>query len=315
MKKYLEQKNKKLRKSNKINDGIGYNVFSAFNILFLILFSFICFYPYLTVVVLAFNDGLDAMRGGLGFFPRVPTLDNFKTIFGDERTLNAAWVSVQLTVIGTVIGVVVEYFAAYALRRKQLVGKKVIVGFYMIPMFINGGLIPTYLLMSQLGLVNNFWIYVLPGAFSFFNMVIIRTYLYTIPESIEEAAKIDGANDIYIMLKIFIPLSKPILATIALYHAVALWNNWITCLIYINKQNLYNLQFLLWQYIKESETIANLLRQVALSGGDISVIMTSVTPDTVKAAQIVLTTVPILLVYPFLQKYFIKGVLIGGVKE
>jgi putative aldouronate transport system permease protein len=302
-------------KLKRINEGFGSKVFDVFNIIFMILFCIIMIYPYLNVVALAFNNGVDAMRGGLTFYPRVFTLENIVTVLREDRTLPAVLVSLRIVIIGTVIAVLVEYCCAYSLKKKKLIGRKAITTFLIIPMFISGGLIPTYLLFSYLHLINNFWVYVLPDSFGFFNMIIIRAYLYSIPESLEESAKIDGANEVYILFRIMMPLSKPIIATIALWHMVGLWNDWTTCLYFITKQSLYPLQFLLWQFIRESEIVADLLREAAIKGQETGNMKFHATPETVKAAQVVITTIPIILVYPFLQKYFIKGILIGSVKE
>jgi len=298
-----------VRPENKIKESWQAKVFYVFLIIMMIGVIVVCLYPYLTVIALAFNDGLDAQRGGITIFPRKFTLDNFNIVFSDNNTLRAAWVSVRAVVLGTVLSVLFSYAAAYALSRKTLMGRNKIIMFYLIPGFIGGGIIPVYVLYSWLGLLNNFWVYIVPGCFAFYDMILMKAFINTIPTSLEEAARIDGANEFYIMFKIMIPLSLPIIATVTLWQIVGRWNDWGTCLYFIYSQSLYNLQFLLWQYMQESDQIAELMKRGEYIGTP------NITPETIKAAQVVITTFPILSIYPFLQKYFVKGVLIGSVKE
>jgi len=273
-------------------------------------------YPYLNVLAKAFNKGYDTMQGGITIYPRAPTLQNFLTLFNDDLILNSAFISISRAIIGTLFGIIVQYSAAYAMKKKYFKGKNVILVYLMIPMFFGGGLIPVYLLYSKLGLLNNFLVYVLPGAFSMYNMVIFRTYLQTIPDSFEESAKLDGANEITIMIKIMIPLSKPILATIALWMLVSHWNDWVTSMYFVTKQKLYTMQYVLMKLLKQYEEIQKMIQQSLEAGKQVEVgVAQKATPESIQAAQIILTTIPIVITYPFLQKYFIKGVMIGAIKE
>ena len=202
--------------------------------------------------------------------------------------------------------------------KAKLPGKKGITLFLMVPMFIKCGLIPTYVLYSTTGLLNNFLVYILPGAFSFYNMLIIKTYMSTtISISLDESAKLDGANDLTIFFRIYLPLCKPILATVALWLIVAKWNDWITTLYYVTNPKLYTLQYLLMQVIRESERIVQMIEAAIQSGAspqDIEKLM-KVTPDAIISAQVVITTIPVIIVYPFLQQYFVNGIMLGAVKE
>jgi putative aldouronate transport system permease protein len=295
----------------------GYSVFNLVNITIMVFIGIIAVYPYLNVLVIAFNEGTDAMKGGITIFPRMPTIENFRLILSSNETLNAAFISVIRVISGTLLAVLVQFSAAYAFAKKGLLGRKAFLIFLTIPMFFGGGLIPQYLLYSKMHLLNNLLIYILPGAFSFYNMIIIRTYIYTIPASLEESAKLDGANEITILARIIFPLSLPIIATVCLWTAVGHWNDWVTTLYFITKARYYTLQYILMQMIQESDRIAKLLEEDLKRGmthGTGSILHTA-TPESFRAAQVIITTMPIILVYPFLQKYFIKGIMIGSVKE
>jgi putative aldouronate transport system permease protein len=294
----------------------GRGAFYPLNVAFLILFCLVMLYPYANVVAKAFNEGFDTIQGGITVYPRVPTLRNFRTLFRNQLVLRSGLISVARALSGTALALVVQFSAAYAMKRRNLKGRSGILIFLMIPMFFGGGLIPVYILYSRLDLLNNFLVYILPGAFSLFNMVIIRTYLRTIPESFEEAAKMDGANEIAIMFRILLPLSKPILATIALWTLVYHWNDWVTTLYFVTKSKLFTMQFVLMRILRESEEIQKMVQESIKRGQVVHAgTGTAATPESIQAAQIVLTTIPIIITYPFLQKYFIKGVMIGAIKE
>ena len=287
----------------------GEKIFQVVNIFIMLLVCAIMLYPYLNQVAIAFNEGMDAMMGGITIFPRKFTLANFQAVFNNKSMLNGAWISVSKTVIHTVLGLSVLFMSAYGITRSKLPYRKGITLFLMIPAYIGAGQIPTYMLYRYLGLMNTYWVYILPGLFSFYNMVIIRSFLQELPESIEESAKLDGANDFQIMYKIALPLSKPVMATVALWLSVGSWNGWMDTLLYITNRSLFPLTYIMMQLIKES----SLAQQMATDSGG-SEQASKPTPDTVKAATLVVTTIPIIMVYPFLQKYFIKGVTLGAVK-
>lgn len=297
------------------DNSLSYKIFTVFNILILIFIGFITLFPYLNVFALSLNDGIDSMNGGITLFPRKPTLENFRMVLSSNYMLQAVIISVSRVLLGTLTALLVQFAAAFALTRKSLPGRTWILIFFTIPMFFSGGLIPQYILFSKIHLINNFFVYILPSVFSFYNMIVIRTYINTIPISLEESAKLDGATEITILFRIIIPLSKPILATIALWVAVGHWNDWTTTVYFITQQRLYTMQYILVQFIKEGERIAAMIAQAQMDGVDIGNLKIDTTPEALKAAQVIITTLPIIAIYPFLQKYFIKGVMIGSVKE
>jgi len=187
--------------------------------------------------------------------------------------------------------------------------------FLMIPMYFGGGLIPCYIYFSNTGMLNNWALYILPGAFSIYNMVIIRSYMETLPESLRDAAYLDGATEFQVLTKVITPLCKPILATVALWSAVGHWSNYTTTMYYFTNKKLYTLQYLLYQVLKETEKIEAMLTEAALRGEELIGIQQALTTESIRCAQIIVTTVPIIICYPFLQKYFIQGVTLGAVKD
>ena len=280
---------------------------------FMICFCIIILYPYLNVLAVALNNNAISTYSGLMLIPKIPTLMNFRALFSDNNILRSILVTVFRIIIGVSLSITVEFSASYALSRKRLLGKRSLSLFFLIPTYISGGLIPLYILYSKVHLMNNPLVYVLPGAFMFFDFILFRTFMGTIPDSLEESAKLDGANALVIMTKIYFPLCAPIIATIVLYQAVAHWNDWTTTLYFINSQKWNTLQFELQRTLREQSRLSQLV-QTAIMEGQMPV-QTPYTSTGVRNAQIIISTLPIIMIYPFLQKYFIKGMLIGGVKE
>lgn len=278
--------------------------------------AFLCMtmvYPYLNQLAISFNDGMDTNLGGITIFPRKFTLDNYKTVFNSQGIFNAFFISISKTVINVILAVTVTFSAAYALTRRNLKGRKLITTFFCIPMYLHAGLIPLYILYRTLGLINNYWVYILPFCFSFYNMVILRSFIQEIPISLEESALLDGANEIVVMFKVIVPLSLPAIATVTLWVAVGQWNDWVTTLYYITDSELYTLQYLIMRIIKQGEQLQQMAIMDAMG---VSVEnLSKTTEESVKAAMLIITSVPIIIVYPFLQKYFVKGVTLGAVKE
>ena len=291
-----------------------YRWFMYFNYVFMGLVVTVMVFPYLNVLAKSLNEASDTILGGITVFPRKFTWDNFLTLFSDKQLLDSGVNTIIRVLLGTAISLVVQFFAAYALAQRQLVGKKAILLYFVIPMFFSGGLIPQYLLYAQMGLLNNFLVYLLPGAFAFFNVIIIRTYIHTLPDSLSESAKLDGANHFHIFTYLTLPLCIPILATITLWTAVGHWNDWTTTLYFITKQKLFVLQYVLMQVIQETSRIAQMI-QYALEKGLNPNTNLPTTPEALRAAQVIVTTLPIILIYPLLQRYFIKGIMIGAVKD
>lgn len=297
---------------NKISKS--YRVFTVFNTILMILILLVCIIPYLHTLAKALNDGYDTMLGGLTIYPRKLTFQNFKVLLSDSSMYSAFFVSVARVLLGTALGILVQFAAAYALSKESLRGKSAIMLFLIIPTFFGGGTIPTYLLYSKAGLTNNFWVYILPGLVTYYNILIIKSYISSsVPYSLREAAMLDGASEMRVMLQIVFPLCKPVMATVALWIAVGQWNNYTDTLYYITNEHLYTLSYKLMQIVQESERLKALIQEAALMGENVSDSVKS-TPESLVAAQVIVTTIPIIVVYPFLQKYFVKGVTLGAVK-
>lgn len=287
-------------------------IFNIFNIAFMIILCITTLYPYLNQLAISFNDGMDTMRGGISVYPRKFVLDNYTTVLLDKSFRSAAFISVMRVIISTFLSLAVIFCAAYGLTRPNLPYKREITLALMIPSYISAGVIPVYMAYRYYHLLNNFLVYILPHMFSFYYMVIVRSFLHELPASIIESAKIDGANEVRIMIGIVLPLSLPVVATVALWCSVGAWNDWTTTLMYVTERSLYPLQYLLMRIIKESSVAQQMAQEAAMTGSDVVIRMT---PDSVKAASLIITTLPIIMVYPFLQKYFIKGIALGAVKE
>lgn len=289
----------------------GEQIFQIFNIILMLLLSVIMLYPYLNQLAVSFNESSDTAMGGITIFPREFTLANYKTVFNDSAVGDAFIISASRTVLNVVMAIVVTFAAAYALTRRSLFGRKFITRFLAIPAYIYAGIIPVYILYRYLGLINNYWVYVLPFCFGFYNMVILRSFIQELPEALEESALIDGANEIVIMFKIIIPLSLPAVATVALWIAVGQWNDWTTNLYYITNAKYNTLQYLIMKIIKQGE---QLRADMIMTMADGQEAMQQPTSESIKAAMLIITSVPIICTYPFLQKYFVKGVTLGAVK-
>ena len=296
-------------------ESLSRKAFNIFNIVFMIFLVIITLFPYLNILAKAFNEGADTAKGGIVLLPRIFTFENFSKVILDAAFPKATVVSVLRVLVGTGVALVVQFMAAYVFTHKDLIGRGPLLMFLMIPMYFSGGLIPKYIFYSNTGLLNNYMLYVLPTCFSLYNMVIIRSYMNTLPDSLMEAAKLDGATELGILWRIVVPLSKPIMATIALWSAVGLWSDWTTTLYYFTKKDMFTLQYLLVQVLKETQKIQALINEAALAGQEAITVSTKVTSESIQSAQIIITTIPIILTYPFLQKYFIKGVMLGAVKD
>ncbi len=268
--------------------------------------------PCLNVLALSFNDGADAAKGGVYFWPRIFTLGNFKEVFKDGKIVSAYRISVARTVCGTLISLIVTSFAAYSLREKNLPGRAVITILITFTMLFSGGQIPTYIQYKNLGILNTFWVYILPGTVHVTYLIMMRAFFESLPESLVESAQIDGAGYFKIYRRIIIPLSKPVIAVVSLYTAVGHWNDWFAGAFYMNSSKLWPVQTVLQQMLQRAmaaqQEYTNVSQIVAHNAS-------TVTSDSLKMAAVVITTVPILCVYPFIQKYFAQGAMLGAVKE
>ncbi|KLU68799.1 MAG: hypothetical protein RHS_5364 [Robinsoniella sp. RHS] len=275
-------------------------------------FGFLCVYPLWYILILSFNDGVDTMRGGIYFWPRQFTLANYIVCLRDNIILGAYVNTILRTVLGTVAGVAVTGMVAYGVSERNLPGRKFIMIYMMIPMLFSAGLIPTYLNLKSLGLINRFGVYIFPAVFSIWNCIIMRTSFEGIPTELKESMRIDGANELQILMRLILPISKPILAAIALFTAVGHWNDWFTGAYYVTNSKLVPIQTYLQSVMNRSLTNFE-QGSVNLMGLDFGS-LANANSMSIKLAVVVLSTVPILMIYPFLQKYFIKGVMVGSVK-
>lgn len=281
-------------------------IFDTINIILLGVFTIIIVVPLWNVVVSSFSSGRALAEGGFIFWPKELSLENYQAVFRDTGIWQAFFISVAKTVIGVITHVFFCAMVGYGLSKKYVRGRKFYVAMGVITMFFSGGMIPTYLLIKSLGLLNTFWVYIIPALLSFYDVIILMNFFRNVPDSLEESAKIDGGGDWRVFLSIFIPLSMPAMATIALFNGVGQWNDFMTTKLYITDQSLYPLQMMLYEIIVQSQT------QSMQNIGSVAI---QTTTKGVQLATIVVTTLPIVVMYPILQRYFISGMMLGAVKE
>lgn len=295
----------KHRRKKSVSDWI----FVICNTIFMIAFVIITLYPVLNTLAISFNDGTDALRGGIYLIPRKFSLKNYSTVLQKDNLITGAIVTVARTVIGTILALISNAILAFVVSRKNFLFKKQLSLFWVITMYVNGGLIPTFLLYKNLHLTNSFWVYVIPGMVGAFNMLVIRTYMNGLPDSLEESAQLDGAGYTTIFVKIISPLCKPVYATVALFVAVGQWNSWFDAMLYNRMSDkLTTLQYELMKLLSSVTNQGTSAEAMKNSTG-------TVTPTSVRAAATIITMLPIICIYPFLQQYFVAGLTLGGVKE
>jgi len=270
--------------------------------------ALLCLYPFLYTLTISLSTAAEVSRPGLHLFPREISLLSYRMVLTNPDILTGYFNTILRTVLGTTITVVGCSIAAYPLARKEMPLRSLITFLIVFTMLFNGGMVPNYLLIQKLGLLNSIFALVIPTALSAFNIIIIKNFFQALPESLVESARIDGAGEWRILFQIYMPLSKPVLATVALWSSVYHWNAWFDALLYITDDSKQVLQTFLQRIVVESST-----QLMELGVTDTSVMQFA--PETIKAATIVVTILPIICVYPFIQKYFVKGVMLGGVKE
>ena len=285
--------------------------FDAFNIFLMLVVVVLTLAPFWFALIGSLNQGLDYMRGGVYLWPRTFTLSNYISVFSDTTIYHAYFITVSRALVGTALHVAVTAMVAYGMSRKMLAGRNAYLVFMMFTMFFYGGLIPTYLLYKELGLLNNFLVYIVPTMFSVWDMIIMMSFFRTIPEPIVESAKIDGAGEYRIFLQLVLPLTKPVLAAIALFNGVYHWNAYTDAMFFTTKENLEPVQLFLMRIVTDSSVAQKFGEQAA---GIVPEEARQISPETLKLAMMMATTAPILFIYPFLQKYFVKGILIGSIK-
>lgn len=287
-------------------------IFDTANIIFMILLCIVMLYPFLNQIALSLNSATDSVRGGIHLWPREFTGANYAHVFKKASIIQAIFISVARTLVGTGVGLLATAMVAYAIAQPKFVFKRSVTIIFIMTMYFNGGLIPTFLLMRDLHLIGTFWIYILPMLISAFNLIIMRSFIEGLPQSLFEAARIDGAGDFKVFFRIVLPLSLPVLATVALFVAVMQWNQWFDVFIYNSSHaNLTTLQFELMKILSSSATSSGDMSS-AIAGSKANA--NRVTPQSIQATMTIVASVPIICVYPFLQKYFVKGMTLGAVK-
>ena len=313
----------RVKSANEIGNGkkaflsrrtAGDVIFDTVNFIIMIVFTITMLYPLLNTVAVSFNDGTDALRGGIHLWPRMFTFDNYKAVLRRDLMPTAAKISVLRTVIGTALMVFVSSLAGYLVTKKEMWHRQFWYRFLVVTMYFNAGLIPWYLNMSMLGLTDTFAAYIIPGIVSPYNIILVKTYIESIPAEIEESAFMDGASYWTIYRKIIWPLSKPILATIAIFGAVGHWNSFQDSLILnANSPDLYTLQHRLYIYLNQSSNLGAIVAS-GTSSSDASALASSFNTKILQYTISMVTIIPILCVYPFMQRYFEKGLMLGAVK-
>lgn len=297
---------------------IGDVVFNIINAIVLAFLVIVTVYPFWNTIAISFNDGLNSIAGGITLFPRKFTWQNYKALFVTNQIFSAFGISVSRTILQTIFSVFCTSMLAYALSRKEFVLKKPLTSILVVSMYVSAGIIPNYMLIKNLGLLNNYMVYIIPNLVDVFNFILVRTYINGLPDSFVESARIDGANEFKIFLEIIMPLIVPSIAMICLFVAVGAWNSWFDTYLYASaRPKLYSLQYVLMQFLNSSQNQSNSAADansmaVAAASGSTSAM---VTPISLRSSITVIATLPILVVYPFMQKYFIVGMTIGGVKE
>ena len=271
-----------------------------------ILLIFICLVPMLNVLARSLSDTRYLIRNEVLLWPKGLNLDAYRTVLGNDRYIHSLWYTALLTVGCTVLSLFMTVICAYPLTYDQLKGRKFLNGFILFTMYFSAGMIPHYVMLSNMGMLETVWVLVIPSCLSVYNMIIMRSSFYGIPESLREAAEIDGAGPIRILVQVYLPLSKPVLATLALFYAVGRWNGFSDALLYIKKtRELYPIQLYLYNILQNASS-GEAAAQEGFAMPGLS--------ETLKMASVMFATVPILLVYPWLQRYFVSGVTIGAVK-
>lgn len=301
-----------MNNGTKVKMSTGDKVVSVVTYTIVIALCLLILLPCLNVLALSLNDGQDAARGGVFLWPRVWTLDNYKEVFQDGSIVNAYKITIARTAVGTFLALAATTFAAYALNQTELPGRKFLIMAITFTMLFGGGTIPTYIQYNELGMLDTFWVLVIPGMISVTHLMMVRSFFNGLPYGLQEAANLDGCGYFGVFFRIMLPLSKPILAVIGLYCAVGHWNDWYSGSFYMTSDKLWPVQTVLQQMLARAmDSTQDVKNNVAAA---IAANQRAVTTDSLKMAAVVITTGPILCAYPFVQKYFAKGTLVGAIK-
>lgn len=289
-------------------------IFNILNYSFFAIFALICVYPFYYLIINTVSANNLSANGAINFIPRKLHIQNYINVLKIRGLGTALWISIARTVVGTSCTVLASAFLGFMFTQQKLWKRSLWYRFIIITMYFNAGLIPMYVTMMNLHLTNTFWVYIIPAIVQPFNIILVKTYVESIPTSLQEAAEIDGASIITVFRKIILPTSTPILATIAIFAAVGQWNSFYDTLIYITDQKLYSLQYLLYTYINQANSLAALIKNSVGSAANVMALATKQTPTSVRMTVTVIVVLPILFIYPMFQRYFVKGIMIGSVK-
>ena len=285
-------------------------VFDALNLVLMLAILVVVVYPFINVLAISFNDGYDAVRGGIYLWPRVFSLENYKFVLADSSLVRGFFVSVVRTLVGTATAVLGNALLGYIVSCRQFGGRKFMRILFLITMYFGGGLIPVYLLMTRLGLVNTLSVYWLPSIFSAYYMLLCASYIQNLPEALFEAARVEGASELRVFTQFIIPLSVPMLACISIYVGVGHWNSWFDVNLYSKNGTWDNLQIILYRILNQTNAINKIQDSAVLADK-----MRGIQPLTVRAAITIIVVTPILVIYPFFQRYFVSGMTLGAVKQ
>lgn len=293
-----------MRKSTLLKDSTGYRVFRVFNLIAMLGVIVVTLYPFLMIIAQSFSSDTAIRSGQVNLLPVGFNLTTYELVMSDSMFWTNYKNTVVYTVVATIIAIVLTTIYAYVLSKRNLRGRGVFIGIAVFTMFFNGGLIPNYVLITTLGLTNSLWAIVLPNAISVFNLLVMKSFFENLPLELEEAAQIDGLNTYGILWRIVLPLSKAVIATMVLFYAVSFWNSWFAAFLYMDKSELFPVTVYLRNLIAGASTAAS-------SGGGSDIAQVSA---NIQSVTMVLTVLPILFVYPFVQRYFVSGVMLGSVK-
>lgn len=282
--------------------------FTVFNYIFLAIVAIVVLYPLLFVLSASFSNPEYVISGDMWLWPKEFTVEAYQKVFQNEDIINGFINTLKYTFFGTLLNIVLTICAAYPLSRRELKGKGVIMAFMVFTMFFSGGLIPTYLLIRDLGMINTFWVMIIPNAVAVWNIIIMRTFFQSIPHELEESAMIDGAGNFRILWSVVLPLSMPVMAVMVLFYAVGHWNSYFQALIYLQDQSKFPLQLILRQILIQGQA------DDMIKGTSESFLAQKLSVEGLKYAVLIVANLPMLMLYPFLQKYFVKGVMIGSLK-
>lgn len=294
-----------------LNQGKGYRIFSFFNTIFMICICLIVLFPLYYMLIVSISDGAAVLSGQVNFLPVGFSLRAYRAAFKDGFFLKSYLNTIIITVSGTTVNLIMTTLFAYPLSRSDLPGRKLLMRMAVFTMFFTGGMIPTYMLVTNLGLSNTYWALILPGAISVYNMTIMRTFFEGIPMDLTEAAYIDGANDVQILGRVILPLSKPILFTLLLFYAVGHWNGFFSALLYLNDKATYPIQLFVRGVVFSGETLA---MSMASYNSSTEMGAELLSEEGAKYAIIIMSMLPILVVFPIVSRYFKSGVMIGAIK-